>query len=100
MYWGGRLPSGDDLRVVAPFVLNLHVKDYGPGRPEAPWWPVGQGETPWADILDGVLRHTDLTAVTLETHVVPLREASEQSLAGLRTLIADARARAHPSPHV
>lgn len=94
MHWGGRVPTRADLATVEPFLINLHVKDFAEGRPEAPWFPVGTGQTPWAELLEGVLLDTTLNAITLETHVVPLREASEQSLAALRQLVADARASA------
>ena len=97
LHWGGRLPTAADVETVEPFLLNVHVKDYGMGRPEAPWWPVGEGQTPWAELLPA-LADTDLAAVTLETHVVPLLEASRTSLAELRRLVADLEPTHSPRP--
>ncbi len=90
LHWGGRRPTPADVRTVAPALLNVHVKDYGAGRPEAPWWPVGAGETPWASLLGSLLRDTGIGAVTLETHCDPPAESSFASLAALRRLIAAA----------
>ena len=97
LHWGGRLPTAADVATVSPFLMNVHVKDYGAGRPEAPWWPVGEGQTPWAELLPA-LAETTLGAVTLETHVVPLLESSRASLAELRCLIADLEPIAAPTP--
>lgn len=90
LHWGGQLPRYDDFAVIQPHVANLHIKDYYSGRPEAPWVPIGQGETPWANILPWIVQETDLAHVTLETHCEPLRESSEQSLEALYRLLEDA----------
>lgn len=94
MHWGGREPTGSDLQVVEPHLFNLHVKDYGPGRPEAPWWVLGEGSTPWPALLSAVLAETTLSSVTLETHTMPLLESSQASLDVLRKWIQDAKAQA------
>src|SRR5690606_19930262 len=44
LHWGGHRPTRADFAAVRPHLANLHVKDYAPGRPEAPWFPVGEGE--------------------------------------------------------
>ena len=88
LHWGGHLPTQEDVELVRPHLANMHVKDYAPSRPEAPWFPVGQGETPWADLFSWVLsgEHA-LEHVTLETHCEPLVESSRQSLEGMRRLL-------------
>jgi sugar phosphate isomerase/epimerase len=97
LHWGGRLPTRADVRTVQPYLVNVHVKDYGAGRPQAPWWPLGEGQTPWAELVGGLLLDTDLAAVTLETHCEPLVDASRASLSALRHLIADAEASLSPA---
>lgn len=97
LHWGGRRPTRADIATVQPYLVNVHVKDYGEGRPQAPWWPIGEGQTPWAELVAGLLLDTELAAVTLETHCEPLLEASRESLAALRRLIADAQAARPPS---
>lgn len=88
LHWGGRLPTYDDFRAVRPLLANLHVKDYYPARPEAPWMPVGEGDTPWDVMLPWIVAETDLPHVTLETHCEPLRESSHRSLNGIRRILA------------
>lgn len=90
LHWGGQVPTRADLDVVLPHLANLHVKDYRSGHPEAPWAPVGEGETPWADLLPRVHEASSLDHVTLETHCVPLVESSRRSLDTLRQLLAKA----------
>ncbi|WP_420454319.1 sugar phosphate isomerase/epimerase family protein [Rubrivirga sp.] len=90
LHWGGHRPTVADLEVVLPHLANLHVKDYAPGRPQAPWFPVGEGQTPWADLLPTVQSSSDLEHVTLETHCEPLVESSRRSLDALRTLLDEA----------
>lgn len=88
LHWGGHVPTQEDVERVRPHLANLHVKDYAPSRPEAPWLPVGQGETPWADLFDWVLSgEHSLDHVTLETHCEPLVESSRQSLEEMRRLL-------------
>ncbi len=96
LHWGGRRPTRADLDAVLSHLANLHVKDYRSGHPEAPWAPVGEGETPWADLLPRVQSASALDHVTLETHCVPLVESSRRSLEALRQLLADATAPASP----
>jgi sugar phosphate isomerase/epimerase len=90
-HWGGHLPTREDFEAVLPHLANLHVKDFAPQRPpNAPWVPVGQGETPWADIFPWIVHETELPHVTLETHCEPLLESSKQSLETMRTLLHNA----------
>jgi sugar phosphate isomerase/epimerase len=92
LHWGGHRPTHADFEVVKPFLANLHVKDYLPSRPEAPWAPVGGGGTPWAEIFPWIVEETDLEHVTLETHCVPLVESSRRSLDAMRRLLTEAAA--------
>ena len=88
LHWGGHLPTQEDVEIIRPHLANLHVKDFAPSRPEAPWFPVGQGETPWADLFGWVLSGDhSIEHVTLETHCEPLVESSRQSLEGMRSLL-------------
>ena len=87
LHWGGHRPTRAGFEAVRPHLLNLHVKDYAPGRAGAPWVPVGEGETPWAEIFEWVVADADLGHVTLETHCEPLAAASRQSLDGMRRLL-------------
>ena len=89
-HWGGRRPTRDDVEALRPHIANVHVKDYTPDDPDTPWRPVGEGVTPWADILSWLLEETDLDHVTLETHCNPLIENSRRSLDALRALIGEA----------
>jgi sugar phosphate isomerase/epimerase len=89
LHWGGAMPDYEGFQAVKPYLANLHVKDYYPDDPQAPWRPVGQGATPWRDILAWVAAEADLPHVTLETHCVPLRESSRESLDYLRGLAGD-----------
>jgi sugar phosphate isomerase/epimerase len=86
-HWGGYLPTYDDFQVLKPHIGNVHIKDYYPADPAAPWRPLGQGETPWREMLRWVLTETDLTHATLETHCVPLAESSKKSLDNLRAML-------------
>jgi sugar phosphate isomerase/epimerase len=90
-HWGGHLPTRADFEAVLPHLANLHVKDFAPkSRPDAPWVPVGEGETPWAEIFPWVVAESNLSHVTLETHCVPLVESSRRSLEGMRRLLREA----------
>ena len=89
MHWGGHLPTYEDFSVLRPHIANLHIKDYYPDDPEKPWRPVGDGATPWADILSWIARETDLQHVTLETHCTPLEESSRRSVAALRRMLSE-----------
>jgi sugar phosphate isomerase/epimerase len=92
LHWGGRRPTYEDFEAVRPHLANLHVKDFKKGRPAAPWFPVGEGTTPWDEILAWVAAETTLPHVTLETHCEPLLESTRRSLEHLRPLVADALA--------
>jgi sugar phosphate isomerase/epimerase len=93
-HWGGKIPTERDYEAVAPHLFGLHVKDYRAGRPRAPWFPLGEGATPWSELLPLTAhrgeQHPHLDGVTLETHCEPLVESSEKSLAELRRLLEDA----------
>jgi len=89
LHWGGRRPTRSDFESIRPHLMNLHVKDYTPDDPDVPWRPLGEGVTPWADLLRWVGADTDLSHVTLETHYTPRIEASRSSLTALRRLLAD-----------
>lgn len=86
-HWGGRRPDHEGFRAVRPHIANLHVKDYTPHDRDVPWRPVGDGVTPWKEILGWVIEETDLAHVTLETHCTPRVECSHQSLDAVRALI-------------
>ena len=90
LHWGGHRPTHADFEAVRPFLANLHVKDYLPSRPEAPWAPIGEGVTPWDEIFPWIVAESDLEHVTLETHCVPLVESSERSLDAMRRLLTEA----------
>lgn len=86
-HWGGRVPTYEDFAAIRPHIVNVHVKDYYPDDPEEPWRPVGEGQTPWPELLTWIARETDLEHVTLETHCTPLEESSRRSLEGLRHIL-------------
>jgi sugar phosphate isomerase/epimerase len=90
-HWGGYLPTYEDFKVLKPYIGNVHIKDYYPADPAAPWRPVGQGETPWEEMLRWVVTETDLVHATLETHCVPLAKSSRESLDALRAMLATIR---------
>ena len=96
LHWGGHVPTSEDVVAVEPYLEGLHVKDYAPDRPEAPWVPVGEGATPWEDLFGWIARETDLPHVTLETHCEPLLESSKKSLETMRRLIATATSEIEP----
>ncbi len=86
LHWGGMTPDHEAFRAVQPYLANVHVKDFAPDDPEGPWRPVGQGTTPWAQLLPWIIRETDLAHATLETHCEPLLESSRESLAWIREI--------------
>jgi sugar phosphate isomerase/epimerase len=92
LHWGGQRPTREGFGAVRPHLDNLHVKDYTPDDPDVPWRPVGEGVTPWEDILSWVVAEAELDHVTLETHCQPRVEASRKSLEALRELIRAAEA--------
>lgn len=87
LYWGGTLPTYEGFSHVRPHLANLHVKDYDPDDAEAPWKPVGQGGTPWPEIVGWVIHETALPHISLETHCEPLRASSQASVEALRAMI-------------
>lgn len=92
LHWGGTEPRAEHLDTIAPYLHNLHIKDFTPDDPQAPWRPIGDGITPWKTLLERFvsLRNdgdVNLNHVTVETHCVPLYESSERSLAHLRELL-------------
>lgn len=99
-HWGGQRPERDGFQTLRPHIANIHAKDYTPDDPDVPWRPIGEGITPWDEILRWIIEDTDLAHITLETHCTPLIENSRQSLDALRTLI-DAAAPSHSAnePH-
>ena len=87
LHWGGLTPSYDAFTLLRPYLANLHVKDFTPDDPDVPWRALGQGITPWRDILAWIRAETDLAHVTLETHCEPLVENSRISLEALRAML-------------
>ncbi len=87
LHWGGMSPTYEAFSMLRPYVANLHVKDYTPDDAEVPWRPLGQGITPWPEILPWILAETDLSHVTLETHCEPLIENTKFSLDALREML-------------
>ncbi|MCA0268066.1 MAG: TIM barrel protein [Bacteroidetes bacterium] len=90
LHWGGHRPTYDDFRAVLPHLFGLHVKDFYPPDPGAPWRALGEGVTPWPDILRWVVNEAHLPHITLETHTEPLEDASRRSLVTLRGWLKDA----------
>src|SRR5690606_37998891 len=90
--WGGSTVTRDDFDVLKPLIANIHVKDFDPADPAAPWVPVGSGTIDWAEILSWVMEARtelrDLEHVTLETHCADGIEASRKSHEGLAALLA------------
>lgn len=86
-HWGGQRPRRDGFEALRPHIANVHAKDYTPDDPDVPWRPIGEGITPWGEILRWIIEDTELDHVTLETHCTPLIENSRQSLDALQALI-------------
>lgn len=93
-HWGGQRPAYDGFRALCPHVANVHAKDYTPDDPDVPWRPIGEGVTPWDEIVRWIVEETELAHVTLETHCRPLVDNARRSLDALRALI-----EAASSPH-
>ncbi|NNE34875.1 MAG: sugar phosphate isomerase/epimerase [Rhodothermales bacterium] len=91
MHWGGHCPTKSDFETVRPYMVNLHVKDYTPDDAQMPWRPVGEGVTPWKEILTWICEARDegwqLDHLTIETHYIPAEEGSRISLANVRNLL-------------
>ncbi len=86
-HWGGYLPDRDGFEALAPFIANVHVKDFTPDDPKVPWRPVGQGKTPWTDYLSWISDLTKVGHITIETHAPPLVENTHDSLIALREML-------------
>lgn len=89
MHWGGTMPTREGFQALAPHIHNLHVKDYLGAIENAPWVPVGEGNTPWRAILGWVVETLNLSHITLETHCLDHAESSRRSIAYLRTLLTE-----------
>ena len=87
LHWSGRKPEREDFDTIRPRLLNVHVKDFTPDDPDVPWRPVGQGITPWPDLLGWIAEDTSLDHVTLETHCEPLVPNTEASLEYVRDVL-------------
>jgi len=93
MHWGGTLPTRAHFEAAVPYIVNLHVKDYEPNDPKMPWRPVGEGVTPWDDILSWVVDarsegRLNLDHITIETHYLPAESGSQRSLENVREMLA------------
>ncbi len=97
LHWGGITPTYEAFSLLRPYLANVHVKDFTPDDPDVPWRALGQGTTPWRDILPWIRDETDLAHVTLETHCEPLIENSRISLEALRALIGEGTSSARSS---
>lgn len=86
--WGGQEPTHEGFEMLKPHIANVHVKDYTPDNPDAPWVPVGQGVLDWETILRWIIKETDLPHATMETHCVPLLEKSLESLDRIEEIVA------------
>ena len=92
LHWGGMRPTYDAFSTLHPYLANVHVKDCTPDDPDVPWRPLGQGTTPWAELLPWIIDETDLAHLTLETHCEPLLDSSQASLERLREMLANLNA--------
>lgn len=90
--WGGQEPTHEGFEMLKPYIANVHVKDYTPGNPDAPWVPVGQGVLDWETILGWIIEESDLRHATMETHCVPLLEKSRESLDRIEEIVAAVQA--------
>lgn len=89
LHWGGTLPDYDGFHALRPYISNVHVKDFYPDDPDAPWRPVGAGATPWERMLPWIIDETNLGHVTIETHCEPLVESSRRSVDNVRRMISE-----------
>jgi sugar phosphate isomerase/epimerase len=83
-------PDYDAFAQVQPYLANVHLKDYAPDDPAAPWRPLGRGTTPWKALMAWLVGETELGSLTIETHCEPLLDCSEESLETARHLLDDA----------
>ncbi|NND70054.1 MAG: sugar phosphate isomerase/epimerase [Rhodothermales bacterium] len=94
LHWGGTRPTPDHVEMLAPYIRNLHVKDFTPTDVQIPWRPLGEGETPWSELLAALNEVTDsgilkLGQYTIETHWEPLIDGSRRSLERLLELFSE-----------
>ena len=87
LHWGGLRPTYEAFCTLQPYIANVHMKDFYPDDPSAPWRPIGQGVTPWSEILPWIVRETALGHVTLETHIEPGIERSQETLEAARAIL-------------
>jgi len=87
LHWGGKRPDYEDFLAIQPYLANLHLKDYTPNDEQVPWRPLGQGATPWDEILAWILAESPLEHATLETHCEPLIDNTRRGLAFVRGLL-------------
>lgn len=88
LHWSGQEPDAEALALLAPYLVNVHVKDYAPVEEGEPWVPLGDGIVPWDALLPDLTRHKKLAHLTIETHCQPLVRNSEASIEALRRLLA------------
>lgn len=89
LHWSGQEPDEAALALLAPYLVNVHVKDYSPESEGEPWCPLGKGIVPWPALLPGLAGHKKIKHLTIETHCPPLVRNSEASIEALRALLAD-----------
>jgi sugar phosphate isomerase/epimerase len=93
--WGGADLNRAAFEKLAPFIRNVHVKDYTPDDEDTPWRPLGEGVMAWPDILRWVAEETNLEHVVLETHCKPLVENTHRSLRALREMLGTIATKRH-----
>ncbi|MEM8485900.1 MAG: sugar phosphate isomerase/epimerase [Bacteroidota bacterium] len=87
LHWSGQKPDAEAFAILAPYLVNVHVKDYTPDDEAEPWCPLGEGIVPWATLLPDLAGHKKIKHLTIETHCKPLVRNSEASVEALRALL-------------
>ncbi len=87
LHRGGLAPTPEIAERLAPWIVNLHVKDFTPDDDDAPWRPLGRGIVPWKDLLPALVDVAGVNYGTLDTQCEPRVTHSEMSLAYLRDLV-------------
>ena len=87
LHWSGKEPDKEAFDLLAPHIVNLHVKDFTPDDDDVPWRPLGDGIVPWTTLLQIIVDGSALKQVTVETHCEPLIPNSEKSIEVLRGLL-------------
>ncbi len=82
----GEAPFPDGYRYIKPWMANLHIKDTEKGA-LVECVRVGDGLVDWPGQLKAVQQEGLLEWVTIETHCLPLVDASKQNLQTVRTLL-------------